>query len=576
MPRGVPGGGRPSHGRRRAPKSAESRYWPLLAAIVVAAALLPTWRSIRYDFVWDDKVMIGQELDLRGPEDIARLWNTPYDSLLRDPVLQRTYFRPAILFSLAADRALSGANPAGFHRTNLAWYALACLLLWLLAWEISGRPIAATVGAALFALHPTHPESVCFIAGRTDVICGAFLFASLWAAARWGPRIRSDAMKLAPAAVLLLLALYSKEVALFASPLLLVILWVRERTLRPGAPALAAIPVLLADGIYWASRISVLGPHMLPAVSPVEGTVAQLLTSVAVVARYVPLLLFPVSLSARHEISQLRHPDWLFAAGIAVLVAAAVAFVWLLARRSKWVIPIALFASTLFPLCYVRIIAGALVAERFVFIPSGALAVAVSLLPGAAPLFLGGIAAPFFIALLLPRVTIWRDDGRLYASMLRDSPNSPYVHSVLGSYDYQRGDLAGAIEHHRRAFELKPDFTESLLNLSAAEDESGLIDSAFAHTRLLIRLKPDYAAAWYALGNLHVRVDQPDSAVQAYETALRLKPDFAHAWNNLGVVLERMGRTEEAIAHYKRAVKALPGYVQAANNLARLTGPGAK
>ena len=70
-------------------------------------------------------------------------------------------------------------------------YALACLFLWVAAWQLSERPAAAAAGAVLFALHPAHPESVAFISGRTDVLCGAFLFAALAAALGLGPRIRS-------------------------------------------------------------------------------------------------------------------------------------------------------------------------------------------------------------------------------------------------------------------------------------------------------------------------------------------------------------------------------------------------
>ncbi len=533
-------------------------------------------KSTGYDFVWDDKVLIGPALDVRGPADLVRLWNTPFDSLLREPVLQQTYFRPVVLFSLALDRSRSGERPEAFHRTNLIWYALACVFLWLFAWELSGRPIAATLGAVLFAVHPTHPESVVFISGRTDVLCGAFLFASLWAAARFGPRIRHAWAKLLPAAALLLVALYSKEIALFATPLLPLVLWLRERRAKAGTLTIATIPVLAAIVVYFASRFAVLGPHAIPAVSPVAGTVPQLLTSVAVVARYLPLLLFPVSLSARHEVAPLARPDFVFVAGVLLLAAIAVGLYLAIRRRSTWFVPLFLFAATLLPLCYVRIIAGALVAERFLFIPSGALAIGVALLPGTEALVASGTVAAFFLALLLPRVPIWKDDGALYASMLRDSPNSPYVHVVLGGYYYQRRDLPRAIEHHKRAFELKPEFTESLLNLGAAEEESGQVDSALTHVRLLLRLSPEYAAAWYALGNLYVRVDQPDSAAAAYRSAVRLKPDFAQAENNLGVVLERTGRSQEAIAHYERALTVLPRYPDATNNLARLRAEQAK
>ena len=261
-------------GRRRPPEHARTgvaptRLWPLLAFLVILAAVLPNLKSLGYEFVWDDKVMIGPQLNLDGPADIIRLWRTPFDTLLRDPVLHNTYFRPLALLSLAADRSVYGANPAGFHLTNLICYALACVFLWLFAWELSGRPVLAAAGACVFALHPTHPESVCFIAGRTDVICGAFLFASLWASARWGPRVRNPLMKLWPAALLLLLALYSKEVALFASPLPLLVLWVQDRGLTPRSLARAAAPLAVALLVYGLCRVAVLGPPALPAASPV-------------------------------------------------------------------------------------------------------------------------------------------------------------------------------------------------------------------------------------------------------------------------------------------------------------------
>lgn len=577
----------------------------LLGAILLACALVPYLPTLKYDFVWDDKAVIGPSLDLRTPSDVARIWRIPFDSLLRDSALQRTYFRPAVLYSLAADRAAYHERPAGYHATNLAWYALAVLFLWLTAWELTGRPLAATAGAALYALHPTHPESVCFISGRTDVVAAVFLFASLWTAARWGPRLRPAWRKLLPASLVLLPGLFAKEIALFGAPLLVLTLWLAERKLPAPKLAVAAIPVAAAAALYLACRFAVLGARPLPVVTPVEGTLTQILTSVAVVWWYVPLLLAPLSLSARHEIIEVHAPNLSFLLGLVAILATLAGIAIAIRRRSAWSLPLGLYALTLFPVCYVRLLSGALVAERFLFAPSGALALAVAILPGAwaaprrgaargeeppavapppastaarppadaRPVFLGGcaIAGLALLLLLLPRVQIWRDEGTLFGSMLRDSPQSPYVHAVLGGYYYQRRDLARAAYHHRRAFELQPRFTESLLNLGAAQDEMGQPDSAFVSIRLLLHLRGDYAPAWYALGNLYVRVDRPDSARWAYEQALRLDPGLAQAENNLGAVLERMGRYEEALAHYRRAAAILPGYREASNNLDRLT-----
>jgi protein O-mannosyl-transferase len=547
----------------------------LLGAAVLAAALIPNWKSLGYDFVWDDPYLIGPHLDVKGWQDLGKIWNTQFDSLLKDNS-QRTYFRPATLYSLAIDRAIAKESPRGYHAQNLLWYAAACLFLWLLAWEVSGRPIAATAGTILFALHPTHPESVCFISGRTDLIAGTSLFASLWVAARFGPRIRNPWLKLLPALLILLPGLFAKEVALFGAPLIPLALWLRDRSLRLGALSRASAAVAAAALLSLVSRAAALGPVSLPTVTPVQGLVPQLLTSVAVVARYVALLVVPVGLTARHEIVESHSFDPVVLAGLLALLAIG-AGAWILARRrSLWLLPLALFAATLLPVCYVGILSGAIVAERFLFVPSAAIALAVALLPrkgdaGPALLAATGAAALWFLTLLQPRVAVWKDEGTLFGSMLRESPNSPHVHGIVGSYYYKNRDLERAAYHYRRSYELFPKSGEMLLNLVAAEDELGKVDSAYVDARQLTALYPEYGAGWYALGNIYVRMDRPDSARMAYEQALRLIPDMAQAENNLGAVLERMERYDEALAHYRRAGEILPGYPEAARNLDRLS-----
>ncbi len=570
----------------------------LLALLVLAAAVVPYARTLDAQFVWDDTFVIGPQLDVRAPSDLARLWKTPFDQFLKDEAMTRNYFRPAVLYTLALDRALYGENPRGFHLTNVVLYAAACFFLWLFAWELSGRPIAAALGAALYALHPAHPESVAFVSGRTDVQSALFLFAALWAAVRFGPAIRNPWMKLAPAAVLLLPGLYAKEVALFGAPLLALALWVKERRLAGRDLARATAPVAAVSALYLATRFLVLGSNPIPAISPVEGAAAQIFTSVAVVARYLPLLVTPIHLSARHEIVEVHAPDAVFAAGLLILAAIAAGLWIFLRRRSTWSVPLALFAATLLPVCYVKLLSGAIVAERFLFIPSAALAVGIALAPAARS---GRSAAPstgkakprkepiagdagsgfilvvaalslWFAILLWPRVAIWRDEGTLFGSMLRDSPESPHVHAIMGGFQYRARDLERAAYHYRRAIALAPDRAEELLlNLGAAEDEMGQSDSAFVHVRRLNALRPGYAPAWYALGNLYVRVDKSDSAVAAYREALRLMPNLAQAENNMGAVHERQGRFEEALAAYRRALLALPGYPDATNNLRRLS-----
>jgi hypothetical protein len=308
--------------------------------------------------------------------------------------------------------------------------------------------------------------------------------------------------------MLLLPGLYAKEVVLFGAPVVVLALWIRDRRLTPSALARAAIPVAAACVLYLVTRVAVLGPSPIPVVSPVEGTTSQILTSIASVARYLPLLFAPLHLSARHEIVEVHRPDLVFAAGLLTLAAIAAGFWVSLRRRSAWTVPLALFAATLLPVCYVRLLQGALVAERFLFVPSAAIAVAVALLPavslargraaaergkrgraaaaatakprsdaGVALLVAGVAAAIWLTALLWPRVAVWKNEGTLFGSMLRDSPESPHVHAIVGGWYYKQRDLERSAFHYRRAIRYAPERTgELLLNLGAAEDEMGQHD----------------------------------------------------------------------------------------------------
>ena len=101
--------------------------------------------------------------------------------------------------SYAIDRALWGAEPFGFHLTNVLLHMLNVALLFRVAWHVaddrrSSRPsdlrpaapiIVAFAGASLFAVHPLMTEAVGYISGRSEVLCATFFLGALLCARRW-------------------------------------------------------------------------------------------------------------------------------------------------------------------------------------------------------------------------------------------------------------------------------------------------------------------------------------------------------------------------------------------------------
>jgi len=129
------------------------------------------------------------------------------------------YFRPLYALSLRLDHGIWGAEPAGYHLTNLLLHTLNTLLAYLLGRQILKNRFAALIGAFFFLLHPIHSLSIFWISGRTDMLCAVFYLSGLIAFIRYfqekEPRFQ------ALGAGLFALSMLAKEMAL-SFPLIII------------------------------------------------------------------------------------------------------------------------------------------------------------------------------------------------------------------------------------------------------------------------------------------------------------------------------------------------------------------
>jgi hypothetical protein len=137
------------------------------------------------------------------------------------------YFRPLVVVTFALDALVHALDASGYHVTNVLLHGVNAFLVSVLAERLGASRFAALFAGALFALHPLHPESVVWIAGRTDLVCAAPALGAL--IAHLGYRQTGRTRWLAGFAILHALALLAKENAI-ALPLMLIAL----DALRPG------------------------------------------------------------------------------------------------------------------------------------------------------------------------------------------------------------------------------------------------------------------------------------------------------------------------------------------------------
>src|SRR3989339_632696 len=76
--------------------------------------------------------------------------------------------------SFALEYHFFGLDPFVYHATNLVLHCAGTALALLFVFLLTGSVGAGFIAGLLFGLHPTHVESVAWIAERKDVLCAFF------------------------------------------------------------------------------------------------------------------------------------------------------------------------------------------------------------------------------------------------------------------------------------------------------------------------------------------------------------------------------------------------------------------
>lgn len=458
---------------------------PFAAAVLVAVVVALYYvETLSNDFVWDDR------LTAAAATDPLALFGSRAGA----------YYRPVVMLSFAADRLLWGPSAAGYHLTNIACHtAVACLLL-VLARQVGLGPAAALIGALVFAAHPVQTEAVSYISGRTDPLCGFFVLLAVHAWRR--AKRASDAFALASAAALLL-ALLSKEAAVFV-PLVLLVPGVHPATPAPRP----LLPIGCAAGwlALWAQGGGT-GIHL-------AGLGDRLAAIGVAAATYLRLLVWPSDLHLERFTPVLGWPASTALACWALIVTATTLLVWAARRVPGGPLWLTLAAATYAP---VSGIAPAYpnIADRLLFTPEHFLYLP---LLGLGPLLAGLLArlwpfparpaGPVVLVLLLgawgcvvaARNRDWRDEETLFRHTLAYEPPVARVWFNLGNLRLAAGDLAEATDLYRAALARSPGDAAMHFNLGIALQRQGHLAEAETHYARTVALDPTFVDAYRALG----------------------------------------------------------------------------
>ena len=145
------------------------------------------------------------------------------------------------------------------------------------------------------------------------------------------------------------------------------------------------------------------------------------------------------------------------------------------------------------------------------------------------------------------------------------APRDPVIQYDLGRGYELRGMEAQALEHYRKAVDLKPDYAEAHNALGAFYARRGDTDSAELHFMRALG-NPFFSSphiVYYNLGLLYEKRGESQRALEQYQQAVRLQPYYGLAHYHIGQMLENLKRADAAREAYGKAIECSRDLVEA-------------
>lgn len=570
-----------------------TRHLPsiLLLAIISIAVYV---NSISNGFVFDDEDTVVGNFLIKDIHNLPKLFKWEYFSISGE-----TTYRPVVTLSYFIDYAIFNLKPWGFHLTNVLLHAANVILAYILLTltvepfsKIESRPLGikkfinnqALLTSMLFAVHPALTETVNAISFREDLLVFFFYIAAfnIYIFLRLNSahiqRTISFLCYMVSAA-LYFLALLSKEMAA-TFPLIilsyeLIIGGKKENIKRSALLNYYNIGYLLitliAAFIYYNFH--------KPAIYAYYWDLSErLLTIPWLLFYYIKVALFPVSLSADYNITQVTSA-FSFSFIIPAITIASLFVKALLIRKREPIISfgILFFIFTLIPVYNIIPLRNP-VAERYLYLPLLGFAMVVGtvifkLLNLLARLCFSVLMIIIAIVALysfrtIVRNTVWKDSYSLWTATIRTMPYSGLAHNNLAVIYVSQNKIDEAMKHYQIALKLRPADPKIHLNLGNRYLKSGQIDKAIKEYVISLQLRTDLPDAHHGLGKAYAVLGKYDEAEKEYKKAIELNPYKADFRNDLGTAYANQARFEEALQQFQAAIKLKPQYLEGHYNLA--------
>lgn len=514
--------------------------------LIVFCAVLITATILVYQPAWNGKQLLDDHDHMvdtpekRSLQGLSDLWFAPSTTRQYHPLLDTVYW---------LEDKVWGQSVLGYHLLTIALHAISAVLLLAILRRL--RIPGGWLAAAIFALHPTHVESVAWMVELKNTLSGFFFFAAVLTYLQFDDK-RSRKTYLLTLLFFTLGILVKAIVATLPAVMLLIFWWKRgriewQRDVRPLIPFLfvgAAAGIITA----WMER----------ALSGAEGEDFDfsVIDRALIAGRgfwfYLGKLFWPAGLTLfypRWDVDSKIWWQYLFPLGVVIFFA----IIWWFRQKHRWLLAsVCFFTLLVTPLLgffNVNFFRFSFVADHFQYLPSVGIIVPVG---AGMALLMHRAANPtrialgiFCMALLGTIATLtWRQ-----AHFFRDAETC-----------------------YRRVIEQNPTSWEAHINVGAELFKKGTLDEAEFHFHRVLELNPTHRPAakraYVSLGNVMLKRGKWKDAIGFIEKSLQVDPNYATAHTSLGSALHRMGRLTEALSHYEKSLRLRPKSASVHSNLA--------
>ncbi|OYT73939.1 MAG: hypothetical protein CFK52_00880 [Chloracidobacterium sp. CP2_5A] len=573
----------------KATDARRQRWWLLGLWLGVALLYAPT---LSYERVFDDHLQIEENRHIRSWSFIGRAFTEHVWS--GQPGYARTNsYRPLYLVWMTANYALFGEDPRGWHATSALLYLAAVGGVWRVAGQLLGTGFARVTAVVVFAFHPTHVESVAWIASFPDALLMTFFTLALglhlqaagwqagqgfgessppadwrWAVTDWRNWLSAGALAG---------ALLTKEFAVFWWPMAFLLHLAARRDPLPKRAMSAAQSLVLhaaAVAAYFFARWLAL-PGVFEG-TPYLSRATVALTAPLVLWTYLRLLVWPVGLRLEYELTYVTSPAnpafWLPLAGLLTIAGLAV---WRLWRAPLALTFLAWIGLPLLPTLNLRHFRPQeFLHDRYLFLPTlgfalfigwGLAALASRLASRearAAALLAATVGLLIAYAGLTARyVPAWRNDMTLYGRILSFHPDNVFALGNLSDALRAQGRLEEGIRALERAYARAPNEGRLARALGNAYCQAGRFDRAIEILEPWLthdEASVDSVGACYDYGYALLAVGRPRQARPYLERAAKLAPDDAQIWLMVAEARRALRLCREAAAAYDEALRLAP------------------